>query len=313
MQMNLVLDRHQETAMAPSETNISILDDILVVLVLYRRELAKTESFVSVSRSLEACGGRLTLFVYDNSPVPMFMDNCVHTNWTILYRHDPSNPGVSKAYNEGCKVAGSMGKKWLLLLDQDTEFPEKAVATYASAIETYPGEKLFAPRLLAGGRIYSPCGYRTGFPWHLSTAAPGMMPLAGRAFLNSGILISLELYAACGGYNEQVGLDFADFTFIRRLRHQVASARLLDLDCFHGFADSQAENLEQAALRFSRYCHDGRASAETVTLRVSHALVVLRRAVCLVVRYRDCCFLKTLVKEFLCSPSSGSLSRSGFE
>jgi GT2 family glycosyltransferase len=70
------------------------------------------------------------------------------------------NPGVSRAYLEGARVAAERGKRWLLLLDQDTCFPSEAITVYADALRRYPTEVLFAPVLRAGARIVSPCAYR---------------------------------------------------------------------------------------------------------------------------------------------------------
>ncbi|WP_054692516.1 hypothetical protein [Geotalea toluenoxydans] len=86
------------------------LNDILAVEVIYRRKLADTETFSSLSHSLEKLGGCLELLVYDNSPEPMEPAHHDYPAWRIQYVHDAGNPGVSKAYNEATALPGSSAK-----------------------------------------------------------------------------------------------------------------------------------------------------------------------------------------------------------
>ena len=53
------------------------------------------------------------------------VDGAELDGFRIHYISDPTNPGVSKAYNVGFELARQLNKKWLLLLDQDTVFPDR--------------------------------------------------------------------------------------------------------------------------------------------------------------------------------------------
>lgn len=287
-----------ESASIPATPIQSFLDDILVVLVLYRRELTVTESFASMNRSLKTCGGRLTMFVYDNSPEPMFREGDWRPHLRMHYRHDPANAGISAAYNAGARLALEMGKKWLLLLDQDTTFPPETMVTYANVVSEGGDAPMFAPQLVAGGKLLSPCGYLAGVAYHLRQVQPGSLVLHNRAVLNSGLLVQLAAFELCGGYDERVRVDFADFAFINRFRYRYSKIDVLDLVCQHGFSNLEIVPLDSALRRFSDYCRDGRAAAATPLLKITHAFLVLRRCVVLTLRYNSVRFLARLPAYF---------------
>lgn len=267
------------------------LNDILAVLVLYRRELTATETFVSLSCSVASNDGPLDLFVYDNSPTSTWKKE-EFKGWRIYYRHDPSNPGVSKAYNEGCHLARRLGKKWLLLLDQDTEFPGNALDVYCRGIESHPSIVLFGPVLKNEETICSPSRYlmRTGF--HPKRVGTGMQRLRGRAVLNSGMLVRVDAFERSGGFNEQVRLDFADFVFNNRLRKHYDNFCVLPLECRHGFSGAGAASLEDALQRFELFRSGAQHSIETVADRLLYGLVVLKRCLRLTVQFRSLRFMK---------------------
>src|SRR5579859_5229563 len=92
---------------------IDFCNSVLVVLVIYKMKIAESPAYQSLTAELICSKKSAALFFYDNSPQPQesLVDQC----WTTYYHHDPSNPGVSKAYNEGFKKAKALNKKWLLL------------------------------------------------------------------------------------------------------------------------------------------------------------------------------------------------------
>lgn len=195
----------------------SCLNEMLAVLVVYRRDLAISDTFVSLSCSLEKLGCHLELIVYDNSPSPQDVPHAKEDPCRITYRHDPSNPGVSKAYNTALRMARERVKRWLLLLDQDTSFPPDALTIYCQALRAGQTE-LYAPVLKSGTRLISPCFYWKGIGFPLRKAPKGLLPLKNRSVLNSGMLVSVDAMERIGGFNERIPLDFADHDFYSRLR-----------------------------------------------------------------------------------------------
>ena len=146
---------------APASSTRSVLDEVLAVLVLYRQDLAQSPTYLSLGGELRRLGAQLDLLVYDNSEQASSLpENAPADGWRISYQHDGTNPGVSRAYVEGARLGASRGKRWLLLLDQDTVFPPGALDAYVDELRRHPDARLFAPILRVAGRIASPCGYR---------------------------------------------------------------------------------------------------------------------------------------------------------
>ena len=97
------------------------LKALVGVVVLYRCNLEESNTIASLDISLGKVKKRLNLLVYDNGPKKQSSEEEIkYGNFDISYKHDPTNPGISKAYNEGIGFATKHGADWILLLDQDT-------------------------------------------------------------------------------------------------------------------------------------------------------------------------------------------------
>ena len=92
-------------------------NDILIIIVLYNTKLLSSPSYCSLSGQISVD----SFFIFDNSPEPMISEDEVNTTG-VMYEHDRTNPGLGHAYNTGARIASKLGKKWILLADQDTIF-----------------------------------------------------------------------------------------------------------------------------------------------------------------------------------------------
>jgi GT2 family glycosyltransferase len=266
--------------------------DLLAVLVLYRQPLERSPTFVSLEADLQAMSTRLRLVVYDNSPVPIGRPGeGSRANWDLLYVHDPSNPGVARAYLEGARIAEREGRRWLLLLDQDTEFPPGALASYIAAIDANPDVRLFAPILRAGSRIVSPCAYRFSCGFPLATVAPGPQSLAGRSVLNSGMCIALNDYLAVGGHDPRIELDFADHEFVGRFKRRYTQFAVVDATCRHGLSAVEGSGSGDLT-RFRLYCRGALKSAAGPLDAALAVGLVMARGCLLSIRHRSLGYLR---------------------
>ncbi len=264
--------------------------EVLAVLVLYGRTLGESITFRSLEEGLRRVGERLDLFVYDNSAVASHPAPAA--GWEIEYRHDPTNPGVSRAYLEGARFAAERGKRWLLLLDQDTRFPLEAITVYADALRRYPTEVLFAPVLRAGVRIVSPCAYRFPRGTPLRTIATGLQDFSGKSVLNSGMCISVAAYLDVGGHDPRIGLDFSDHEFIDRFKRRHERVRVLPLECQHGFSGELRSGVDAGLQRFRFFCLGVRYASRGGLQSALGAAMVFGRACRLAFRHRHPGFLR---------------------
>jgi rhamnosyltransferase len=240
--------------------------DILFVIVLYKIGLEQSQSYRSMLSSLQNAGAAMDLLVYDNSPVCKALPTGIPAGINIIYVNDNKNSGVSKAYNYGAGVAKELGKKWVLLLDQDTDFPAHSVETYISAIAKYPQEKLFAPIMcVSETRIISPCRFKLMRGFTVSYVDVGINSLVDYSVINSGMLINVEAFFKNNGYNELIKLDFSDHDFVKRFKKTVTDRFvIINLKVYHQLSSETKNSLTTDQIRFDYYLSGAKNISATI-------------------------------------------------
>ncbi len=277
----------------------SMINDTLAVLVLYETKLEHSESFISLSKNLENPGSKMDIVVYDNSPEAVYEKEASFENWNIHYIHDRSNPGVSKAYNEGFKIGKKLNKKWLLLLDQDTTFPEDALIKYFEAMDFYENSVLFALILTVNNRIYSPSRYYLKRGFHLKSINAGLNTIRNRTLLNSGMCISLSAFEKIGGFNEKVRLYFSDHNFIDRYRRHFTNFIVVDTICEHKMFTVENKNAHSQLRRFMYFCEGARNSSDIFTDFCIYFSFAFLRAIKLSIAFKTLGFISVFFHNFV--------------
>jgi rhamnosyltransferase len=271
------------------------LNDTLAVLVLYKTPVCESPTFISLSAALQAENALLDIYIYDNSPT---RDSKIgdHKNWKITYRHDPSNPGVSKAYNQGFERAKQLDKKWLLLLDQDTIFESGLLRAYFEGLTKFSSERCFVPVLTDRKGIISPFKFRLGNGFRITSVLGGVHSLDKLQFINSGMMVHLVAFEKAQGFNEKLGLDFSDLAFIGRLKRFYAQFVVINSTGTHSLSSTVKKNWQEDLYRFMSYVqaaiefkHRERPSLNLVLSIIPHALKL-----CLV--HRTNVFLKVAIR-----------------
>lgn len=258
-----------------------MLDDILIVLVVYEKNLKETVFYQSLILALPS----LDFFIYDNSKSSQIKDICLPN---LFYVHDISNPGVSKAYNEAAKYATLRNKKAILLLDQDSGFSAENIIEYLEKYRTYGDDFIYAPLVVDAkkSKVYSPAnlkhfvGHAVSYP---AVKRDGLFCLKGMSVINSGLLIPLAIFDTIGGFNEKIKLDFSDVYFVERYKEFNQNIILLDIEMTHGLSGDEGKNFFKETSRFAYYCTGARELSNS--LRVSTLWSVLRRMARLVIKY----------------------------
>ena len=274
-------------------------EGLIAIVVIYNMELAHSKTFQSLNKALKKKNQILDLMVYDNSPNKQFhTEEFQLESFHVFYVSDINNPGVSKAYNTGFKRAESMGKKWMLLLDQDTDFPENVFDKYLEAIQQSPKIKLFAPTLRTQHLIFSPSKYFLKRGFHLKVIKPGIYDLNSIVPVNSGIMIDRIVFGEVGGYKEDVKLDFSDFQFLQRFKKHYRNFAVIDLVCQHGFSNIDLVDIENMEKRYAYYCEGARNSIESPSDRFIFPMISLMRGLKLTLRFKSTTFIKTYLRYF---------------
>jgi glycosyltransferase involved in cell wall biosynthesis len=267
--------------------------NILIVIVLYKLRLEDSTAYHTISRALKQCDIRYGFYIHDNSPEPS-----PPPLKELYYIHSGDNCGLSQAYNQAARYAKENGFQWILLLDQDTSFPEDTIMKYSDAIGRNPEEKLFAPRLtLANGTPFSPTKYRCkrGSKVVLST---GRHKLPLYSPVNSGMCINTDAFLQAGGYNESVKIDFSDFQFIEKFVSVCAHFYQIDLMVVQSFSNEET-SIEKLYSRYVIYVQDAKnCTRECIGDAICYFYTVFRHAIALTIRTKDFIFVKTFFKYY---------------
>lgn len=265
------------------------LKDVLAVLVLYNCRIKESESFLSLNRSLVSSGFILDVLVYDNSPSKRYEgENFIVDNMRITYISDIHNSGVSRAYNVGRELAEKIGKKWILLLDQDTTFPCHSIERYLEQIGR--GQLLSAPMLFSGRRYLSPCRYKWGRGRTLKYVHPGELNLRNKSVLNSGLLIHLDVFKKAGEYNENIPLDFSDHEWLERVKRYYHTVYIMDLVCRHNLSVMETD-IKKVLVRFKYYLIGAKEYRKT-KFSFGLSFIVFLRTIKLTLRFKTLDFLR---------------------
>jgi GT2 family glycosyltransferase len=148
-----------------------------------------------------------------------------------------------------------MGKKWMLLVDQDTFFPLDCFDEYFKAAAGHP---IVVPTLRDDVGIVSPLKFYFGGGQRVRNFEnETQLKLGDFLFHNSGLLVATEAFEKVGGYDENLKLDFSDFAFVHKLRNHYEKFALANFSCTHGLATSEVKALNERLERFETYLAAG--------------------------------------------------------
>ncbi|MDQ1141130.1 glycosyltransferase [Pedobacter agri] len=198
---------------------INGINTIFFGIVTYREKYDECDTFKSLIKSFESVNidEILYIYIYDNTPDVDWKLN--HLNLgnkiRIKYFTENENKGIAYAYNYLAKKAIEDKKEWFVILDQDTILPNDFYLSYRNFNLSY---KILCPKIYVGDKLISPAYYHNYRSFPLKGLNTDSLLLKGISFINSGLLVNLQLFNSIGGYNEHLKLDFCDHDFIERIK-----------------------------------------------------------------------------------------------
>ncbi|MBD3749610.1 MAG: glycosyltransferase [Sphingobacteriales bacterium] len=270
--------------------NFSI-KNLQIIIVLFKEKISTSISYKSITES----DPEINVFIYDNSPT---RDPDAEKFPNVVYIHDKRNLGVSTAYNEGAKFAKSKNIEWLLLLDQDTQVPVNFLSQLKLNINMTNPLNLYAMRLYSNGMLLSPCGYKFKRGNFLRNIKEGKNNLKKITFLNSGLLLSTELFFKVQGYDKNVPLYFSDFVFINRLRKHIKTFTLLPIDLIHNLSSNDTKDKKKFQGRYNLYLKGAfEALASEKEGYISYFATTFFRAIKLSLTLKDSYYIKSFMAQ----------------
>lgn len=270
-----------------------IFDDLIAVVVLYKLPLNDSTAIRTLTKSLRRVeSGCMDLVIYDNHPSTndgqLLKSNCLK----VHYIADYNNSGVSRAYNESAKLGISLKKKYILLLDQDTQIEEN-FCTELNILLCKSYLLLFPLLISQTGKTISPCNFKMGRGYSLlkSDSNPGLHSIKKRNFLNSGAVISLDLFHRVGGFDENIPLYFSDFNFFERVKVHCSEYYQMKSVFHHDMASNDDSNMEKFLKRFRFYCDGALCCYDSFSKRLLMMFNILTRSLKLGFRHKTFQFL----------------------
>ena len=217
------------------------LESLVGIMVLYKCSLEKSKTVISLNISLGNIKKKLTLYVYDNGPTMQYVnDSFEYKNFHVKYQHNPKNPGISKAYNEGANYANSINKEWLLVLDEDTIISHNFIESFLKVTEKELNKEIVCiiPKVLSvnNKKLISPSiRYCGGILRPAIKVVPGIIRESVTS-INSGTYLSVSFIKEIGGFSDRFPLDMLDHWYFREINRNKKKILLLDTSVLHSLS-----------------------------------------------------------------------------
>jgi GT2 family glycosyltransferase len=187
---------------------------LLVVIVIYNETITETKTYSSFIKSIISgnLSNNIELMIYDNS-IESQQNIILTTPFNTMYIHDPSNGGLSKAYNCALSYANDQNMDWLLLLDQDSELSFSFIETLLKNIKKVQNDEHIAaivPKVFANNIVISPFFIGLGGTFKQISHFDFIYNDSEVGAINSGSLIRVSFLQAIGGFNQTLWLDMLD-------------------------------------------------------------------------------------------------------
>jgi len=212
---------------------VPIQPRILAVIVLYKNSIDQSSTCISIRDQSEYDRDAFTFLVYDNSPIAN--STGLPSGW--MYVSDPTNKGLSAAYNHAISRCKESGARWLLLLDQDSRLPDNFfINLQADTARCSQHSEIAAivPLVFSKQRQISPVIPRFGFDRSYAithSATPRWL-----AAINSAACIRVSFVESIGGFSDEFWLDYLDHWLFRKIYDTAHSVFVSEMRVEHSLS-----------------------------------------------------------------------------
>lgn len=230
------------------------LYDYSILVVIYNQTITDSDTLNSLlANKLYISNSKVT--VWDNSPKSLDKSEQEYLNENIrnlTYIHTPENYGLAKIYNS--VIVASNDSRYVIILDQDSEFNNEYFEKLHHGITQYPYINLLVPLIKHKNLIMSP-GYYKSFKGSLrKTITLGKLSTKDMAVITSGMVISQKyLRETFKAYDESFVFYGIDTYFSIKYRETNSFFYLFDCDFKHDLAVTSSEGYKKKLWRFQSH------------------------------------------------------------
>jgi len=187
------------------------------IMVLYNFDPDLGQILNSLSRGLQD----YAIFVdnSDKAPIPNKINNLSKSYPNIFYIKNSENIGLAKAMNIGIRKALDLGADFVFILDQDARLADNYFETlYSAYVEIVNYDRMTG---IIGPIVSNKCGKPNGSQVFRSKFSRVV------SLINSGMLISAEMFKTVGFFNENLFLGAIDADYVSRtIKHGYSAYRV---------------------------------------------------------------------------------------
>jgi len=187
-------------------------------------KIEECRTYLTLKKNLASGSIDYQLIFYNNSPEIVISET---TDYKIF--NSKENSKLYGAYNFALKHAIHAGRKWLLLLDQDTEITSEYINELSQFLKREHKSNLaaVAPILKEGEKILSPKIISSVGWWQRDIEGTGYQRGRISAF-NSLTLISVPFIQSLGGFTAKFPLDMLDHWYYNQMYLQKKEVYVLN-------------------------------------------------------------------------------------
>ncbi len=211
---------------------------IIIAVVLYNKKITDSTTISSLHNHktiINQLFGQIELLIYDNSTSPQ--KNNIKNSFSIRYKSNINNGGVSAAYNYAYNIAKKQNFHWLLLLDQDTKLNENYFIELKSTLEkikdskdivaivprVYQEENInISPSKVLWGGIHRPIN-----SLYVGKYEDNLMAIG------SGIVLKTSFIKSIDGFSRLFWLDCLDRWIFYKIHNNNKSVYVLESKIYH--------------------------------------------------------------------------------
>jgi hypothetical protein len=215
-------------------------NSIEIVIVLYQCSLNRSITFLSLQDKLEKISVEYEIIIYNNDKNQKIEDP------GYLIVNSEENQKLSGAYNFALERAVKNGKKWILLLDQDTVIPENYFEELQKLLISDYSSDLVAivPILESEGRILSPKKISSNMRFESDINETGYTRKRINA-VNSMSLLNVNFIETIGGFCKDYSFDLLDQWYYNLIYKHKKLVYILPVTSKH---DSSFANIENVSV-----------------------------------------------------------------
>ena len=168
--------------------------EIAAVVILYHPD----ETCISNIKTYYDAVGKI--YIFDNTGELTAAGRAISELSKVEYYHDGENKGLPVRLNQACKLAIAAGFKWILTMDQDSNFSATDMDKYLTCFSKFDNKETVA--------MFGP-----------AYEHQQLLPLAECRYtmendiITSGSLLNLSLFNKIGGFDEALFIDCVDHDY----------------------------------------------------------------------------------------------------